>query len=233
MIRLALVALAQVFPTMPAPAPTTTVAPAPKPATVRVALTTTLGRIVLELEKERAPITTSNFLRYVDGKRLDGITFYRTVKVQPDFGFIQFGVQNAPKRVLPPIKHEPTTQTGVQHVDGAISLARLAPGTGAGDFTISVGDQRPSLDADPKRPGDNLGYAAFGRVVEGMEVVKRILDAPVATGGHFKGEQIAQPVVVTSVRRVAMTASPVPAAAITPAAASTPAKAGGQAPPSR
>lgn len=183
----------------PTPAPT----PAPAaPATVRVALATSMGRIVLELEKERAPITTANFLRYVDQRRLDGVTFYRTVRVQPKFGFVQFGVQNAPKRVLPPIKHEPTTQTGVHHVDGAISLARLAPGTGAGDFTISVGDQRPSLDADPSKPGDNLGYAAFGRVVEGMEVVHRIQDAPVDAGGHFAGEQIAQPIVITTARRV-------------------------------
>jgi peptidyl-prolyl cis-trans isomerase A (cyclophilin A) len=185
----------------PTPVPTPTPTPA-APATVRVALTTSLGRIVLELEKERAPITTANFLRYVDQRRLDGVTFYRTVRVQPKFGFVQFGVQNAPKRVLPPIKHEPTTQTGVRHVDGAISLARLAPGTGAGDFTISVGDQRPSLDADPSKPGDNLGYAAFGRVVEGMEVVHRIQDAPVAAGGHFAGEQIAQPIVITTARRV-------------------------------
>lgn len=181
-----------------APAPT----PAPAPATVRVALTTSEGRIVLELEKERAPVTTANFLRYVDQKRLDGVTFYRTVKVQPAYGFVQFGVQNAPKRVLPPIRHEPTTQTGVHHTDGAISLARLAPGTGAGDFTISVGDQRFSLDADPTRPGDNVGYAAFGHVVEGKDVILRILDAPVATGGFFKGEQIAKPVVIATVRRV-------------------------------
>ena len=197
MIRLALALLQAAV-----PAPAATPAPAPAPATVRVALTTSLGRIVLELEKDRAPVTTANFLRYVDGRRLDGVTFYRSVKVQPDFGFIQFGVQNAPKRVLPPIKHEPTTLTGVHHTDGAISLARLAPGTGAGDFTISVGDQRPSLDADPSKPGDNLGYAAFGHVVEGTDVVHRILDAPVAAGGYFKGEQIAQPIVVVSVRRI-------------------------------
>ncbi len=199
MIR-ALVCLAAAQVT-PAPTVSPTPTQAPPPAVVRVALATGQGRIVLELEKDRAPITTANFLRYVDGKRLDGITFYRTVKVQPDYGFIQFGVQNTPKRVLPPIKHEPTTLTGVHHTDGAISLARLAPGTGAGDFTISVGDQRFSLDADPARPGDNAGYAAFGRVVEGMDVVKRILDAPVAAGGFFKGEQIAQPVVITSARR--------------------------------
>ena len=186
-------------------APSAAPAPPPAPATVRVALATSEGRIVLELEQDRAPITTANFLRYVDQRRLDGVTFYRTVRVQPNYGFVQFGVQNAPKRVLPPIKHEPTTRTGVHHTDGAISLARLAPGTGAGDFTISVGDQRFSLDADPARPGDNAGYAAFGHVVEGMDVVRRILDAPVATGGVFKGEQIARPVVVTAARRAPWT----------------------------
>lgn len=180
--------------------------PATAPTTVRVALETGEGRIVLELEKERAPITTANFLRYVDGHRLDGIVFYRTVKVAPGFGFVQFGVQGAPKRMLPPIKHEPTTLTDVHHTTGAISLARLAPGTGRGEFTISVGDQRPSLDADPSKPGDNLGYAAFGHVVEGMDVVGRILDAPVAAGkGPFKGETIAAPVKVVSARRVSET----------------------------
>jgi peptidyl-prolyl cis-trans isomerase A (cyclophilin A) len=102
-------------------------------------------------------------------------------------------------------------QTGVHHTDGAISIARMAPGTAAGDFTISVGDQRFSLDADPKRPGDNLGYAAFGHVVEGMDVVKRIQNAAVAAGGHFKGEQIAQPVVIVTARRV-----PAPPAATAP-----------------
>lgn len=180
--------------------------PTPAPATVRVALETGEGRIVLELEKERAPITTANFLRYVDGHRLDGVVFYRTVKVAPGFGFVQFGVQGAPKRVLPPIKHEPTTLTDVHHTTGAISLARLAPGTGRGEFTISVGDQRPSLDADSGKPGDNLGYAAFGHVVEGMDVVGRILDAPIAAGkGPFKGETIAAPVRVVSARRVSET----------------------------
>ncbi|MFV1920101.1 peptidylprolyl isomerase [Sphingomonas sp. MJ1 (PH-R8)] len=185
-----------------APALAQTPAAAPPAAeTARVKVETSEGSIVLELEKSRAPITTANFLRYVDEKRLDGTVFYRTVRVTPTFGFVQFGVQNAPKRVLPPIKHEPTTQTGVRHVDGAISIARLAPGTAQGDFTISVGAQ-PSLDADPSREGDNLGYAAFGRVVEGMEVVHRILNAPVSEGGHFKGEMIADPVRILSARRI-------------------------------
>jgi peptidyl-prolyl cis-trans isomerase A (cyclophilin A) len=187
-----------------APAPTPTPTPAPKPATQKVALDTSFGRIVLELETQRAPITARNFLRYADQKRLDGIAFYRTVKVADKFGFIQFGIDNDPKRILPPIKHEPTTQTGVKHVNGAISTARLAPGTARGEFTISVGDQ-PSLDADPTRPGDNLGYAAFGKVVEGMEVVWKILDAPTsptAGEGVMKGQMLSPKIRILKVTRV-------------------------------
>ncbi|MBA4762212.1 peptidylprolyl isomerase [Sphingomonas sp.] len=188
----------------PAPTPTPTPAPAPKPATQKVALDTSFGRIVLELETQRAPLTARNFLRYADQKRLDGIAFYRTVKVADKFGFIQFGIDNDPKRILPPIKHEPTTQTGVKHVNGAISTARLAPGTARGEFTISVGDQ-PSLDADPARPGDNLGYAAFGKVVEGMEVVWKILDAPTsptAGEGVMKGQMLSPKIRILKVTRV-------------------------------
>lgn len=169
------------------------------PALPRVALETNEGRIVVELETARAPATAANFLRYAREKRLDGVDFYRAVRAGPAFDFVQFGVQNTPKRVLPPIKHEPTTRTGLKHLDGAISIARNAPGTANGDFTIMVGDQ-PSLDADPSRPGDNLGYAAFGRVVEGMDVVRRILEASKAAGGHFKGEMLAKPVRITSAR---------------------------------
>lgn len=192
-------ALAQSAPA-PAPVPSVT----PKPATQKVAIDTSMGRIVLELETERAPITARNFLRYADQKRLDGTYFYRTVKVADKFGFVQFGVDNQPKRILPPIKHEPTTQTGVKHLNGAISVARLAPGTARGEFTISVGDQ-PSLDADPSKPGDNLGYAAFGRVVEGMDVVWKILDAPTsptAGEGVMKGQMLEPKIRVLKVTRL-------------------------------
>jgi peptidyl-prolyl cis-trans isomerase A (cyclophilin A) len=179
--------------------------PAPPAANPRVAFETSAGRFVVEVEAGKAPITAKNFLRYVDQKRLDGITFYRTVKVQERFGFVQFGVQNAPAKMLPPIKHEPTSQTGVTHVDGAISMPRLAPGTARGEFTISVGAQ-PSFDADPARPGDNLGYAAFGRVVEGMDVIHKIFDAPVSPTktlqGSFKGEVPVAPVRVVTARRL-------------------------------
>jgi peptidyl-prolyl cis-trans isomerase A (cyclophilin A) len=202
MIHALLLAAAQAAAPLPAPAPPPPVAPA---ALTRVALDTSAGRIVLELETARAPITAANFLRYVDGKRLDGVVFYRAVKVAPDFGFVQFGTQNAPKRTLPPIRHEPTTQTGVHHTDGAISVARFAPGTARGDFTISVGDQTAGLDAHPDQPGDNQGFAAFGRVVEGMDVVKRILDGatdPAKGEGVMKGQFLLAPVTVTRARRL-------------------------------
>ncbi len=170
----------------------------------RVALDTSAGRIVIEADTRHAPVTAGNFLKYVAGKRLDGVVFYRTVKVADRFGFVQFGTNGDPKRTLPPIKHEPTTQTGLHHTEGTISVARFAPGTARGDFTISVGDQSPSLDADPGKPGDNLGYAAFGHVVEGMDVIVKILDAPVSptatVNGSFKGEVPAQAVKVISAR---------------------------------
>jgi peptidyl-prolyl cis-trans isomerase A (cyclophilin A) len=185
--------------------PATAQTPAAAPPTVRVALETTQGRIVVEVETAKAPITARNFLRYVDAKRLDGIVFYRTVKVQDRFGFVQFGVQNAPARMFPPIKHEPTSQTGVTHVDGALSMPRLAPGTARGEFTIMVGAQ-PSFDGDPSRPGDNLGYAAFGWVVEGMDVVLKIFDAPTSPtktlAGSFKGEVPVAPAKILTARRV-------------------------------
>lgn len=179
---------------------------APSAPNPRVALETGAGRIVVELFVDKAPITAKNFLRYVDARRLDGIVFYRTVKVADHFGFVQFGVQNAPARMFPPIKHEPTSQTGVKHLDGTLSVPRLAPGTGRGEFTISVGDQ-PSFDADPARPGDNLGYAAFGRVVEGMDVLLKIFDAPTSPTktlqGSFKGEVPEAAVKIVTARRVA------------------------------
>lgn len=181
----------------------TPVVEAPRPATVRVALQTSDGPIVLELEVERAPLTTANFLRYVDQKRMDGTTIYRATKVAQGYGLIQGGVRHDSKRVLPPIAHEPTTQTGLSHVDGAISMARAEPGSANGDFFITVGAM-PSLDAQPDQPGDNLGFAVFGRVVEGMDVVHRILDAPIsptAGEGALKGQMLAAPVRIVTARR--------------------------------
>jgi peptidyl-prolyl cis-trans isomerase A (cyclophilin A) len=176
--------------------------PVPAPELVKVVLTTAQGPIVLELEKGRAPVTTGNFLRYVDQKRLDGQTFYRaaTAPNAKDYGLIQFGTRNDPKRTLPPIAHEPTSKTGLSHKSGTISVARGDPGTAAGDFFIVVGDT-PGLDA---QPGDDPGFAAFGRVVEGMELVKSILAAPTHPDqgeGAMKGQFLAQPVTIITARR--------------------------------
>jgi peptidyl-prolyl cis-trans isomerase A (cyclophilin A) len=179
---------------------------APKPATVRVSLLTSEGPILLELEKERAPITTANFLHYVDTKHFDGMSFYRAVKVPnaPEFGLVQGGVHFDPRRMFPPIAHEPTSKTGILHTDGTISMARNAPGTAKGDFFITVGPMA-YMNADPAATGDNSGYAAFGHVVEGMDVVRRMLDAPIsptAGEGPLKGQMLAEPVKIISARRV-------------------------------
>lgn len=179
--------------------------PTPAPATVKVTLATKEGPIVLELEKERAPITAANFLRYVDQKRLDGAAFYRAAKAPnaPDYGLVQFGTRNEPKRTLPPIAHEPTSKTGLTHKSLTISLARAAPGTGAGDFFILVGDT-PSLDANPAQSGDNQGFAAFGRVVEGEALIRQMLAAPTDPNkgeGVMKGQYLAAPITIVSARR--------------------------------
>jgi peptidyl-prolyl cis-trans isomerase A (cyclophilin A) len=169
---------------------------------VKVALETSAGRIVVQLEPAKAPITTANFLRYVDAKRFDGIAFYRAMKLSWG-GLIQAG-QRDPKKLYPPIKHEPTSQTGLSHTEGTISMARFAPGTATADFTIMVGDMT-GLDAEPAVAGDNLGFAAFGRVIEGMEVVKAIWAAPTSPTlgeGLMKGQMLAPTVKVVSVRRV-------------------------------
>lgn len=198
------------------------VAAAPAPlGLVRVALTTTLGTIVLELDGKRAPITTANFLRYVDQKRLDGTVFYRAMRL--DFGgpgpqgLIQGGTQYDPKRILKPIAHEPTNLTGIVHKAGTISMARWQPGTATCDFSILLSDM-PALDANPGGPGDNAGYAAFGYVVEGMDVVQKIHAAPIsATRGEgvMRGQMIDAPIRIMTARRAKM---PPPAPPASPAA---------------
>jgi len=183
--------------------------PATLPDLVKVVLTTELGPIELELDAKRAPIATRNFVRYVDQKRFDGITFYRAMKLpwgeQPN-GLIQAGTRGDPRRDLPPIAHETTDQTGILHKAGSISMARWAPGTAKGDFSILLSDM-PSLDADPKStdPETRAGYTAFGRVSAGMEVVRQIYDAPISPTlgeGAMKGQMIAKPVKVITARRV-------------------------------
>jgi peptidyl-prolyl cis-trans isomerase A (cyclophilin A) len=169
---------------------------------VRVAIETSVGTILAETDP-RAPITSANFLRYVDEGRFDGVAFYRGMALTPDSGLIQGGTSGAADRILPPIAHEPTSQTGLSHVDGALSMARFDPGTATGDFFVIVGDVT-SLDAGRTTP-DDPGFAVFGRVVEGMEVVRRILEAPKSATegeGYMRGQMLDPRIEIVRVRRV-------------------------------
>ena len=170
----------------------------------RVVMTTGKGVITLELEAGKAPITTANFLRYVAGAKYDGASFFRAARRQgaPKEGSIVAGL--APRaQPYPAIAHESTTKTGLRHKAGTISLGRFAPGTARGDFFICVSDLA-YLDAKPGAPGDNLGFAAFGRVVAGMDVVRRILASPTSQTSPFpeqRGQWLKPPVPILSARR--------------------------------
>ncbi|MEO0462036.1 MAG: peptidylprolyl isomerase [Pseudomonadota bacterium] len=185
-------------------------APEPDPVyeTTNVVLQTELGSITIALETERAPITAANFLRYVEEGRLDGTVFYRAMSLpiepQPN-GLIQGGVQFDPKRVLPPIAHEPTTQTGLSHTNGALSMAMGEPGSATGDFSIMLQDQI-GLDARPdaKEAVWQNGYAVFGYVIEGMDVVAAIHGSgndPNKGQGAMRGQMLAEPVKIVTARR--------------------------------
>lgn len=192
MIRMYLSALiALLFATAPAMA---------APGIVKVSLRTSEGTILVAVDTKRAPITAKNFLAYVDKKNFDGVTFYRAAKTKTAMvGLIQGGPRRNYVKTLPPIAHEPTSKTGLRHVDGALSMAREAPGSAMGDFFIVVGAQ-PSMDAK----GGDPGYAVFGKVVSGMPVVKKILQAKTFKGGFgpMKGQFIEKPVKIIEARRV-------------------------------
>jgi len=149
-----------------------------------VVIKTELGDITVELYPDKAPISVNNFLTYVEENRFKEATFYRVVTMenQPDNGIkiqvIQGGnYDDDHPDSLPPIAHETTYQTGIKHTDGVISMARMEPGTANDDFFICVGNQ-PELDYGGKRNPDGQGFAAFGKVVKGMDVVHKIHQVP-------------------------------------------------------
>lgn len=184
-----------------AASPSLVLAAAPKP---RVAIQTDHGVIVVELENGKAPITSANFLRYVDAHKYDGGTFYRASKTKgvKGAGSIQGGPPDRVRRFAP-IAHESTRTTGIKHRAGTISMARNAPGTATCDFFICASPQ-PYLDAKSGGKGDNEGFAAFGGVVQGMDVVKKILalkaDGP-ALYEAMKGQMLNPPVKILSMKR--------------------------------
>lgn len=168
---------------------------------VRVRMETEMGSIVVELDGRRAPVTTTNFLRYVDAGRFDDIVFYRAARTRghEHRGFIQGGINRNYRRMFPPVAHEATSETGLSHVEGAISMARSARGNAMGEFFITS-VAIPQMDAE----GEDPGYAAFGRVVEGMDVVRQILALPTvpnAGRGAMRDQMIRDPVKIISVRR--------------------------------
>ena len=185
-----------------APSFAQTAEPAPAPSVaedlVKVALETEKGRIVLALDKERAPVTTANFLAYVDKGWLNGQPFYRALKYG-EGGIIQGGVRDGAKQ-LPPIKHESTATTGLKNVGGTIAMANAGAGTARSDFFIMTHDV-PAFDAK----GPDIGFAAFGRVIEGMEVIHAILASPVSPTkgeGVMRGQMLDPVVTIVKASRV-------------------------------
>ncbi len=177
---------------------------------VAVTLRTAMGDIDLELYPDRAPITVANFLAYLDAGHYNGGSFYRVVRYDNDNGspkieVIQGGVRDEGRgRALPPIAHESTQDTGLRHVDGAISMGRGAVGTATSEFFICIGDQ-PGLDHGESRNADMQGFSVFGQVVRGMDVVRAInrIEATAPSDNEYtRGQILAEPVrILEAVRR--------------------------------
>jgi peptidyl-prolyl cis-trans isomerase A (cyclophilin A) len=151
-----------------------------------ILIETRFGDIELELYPDKAPKTVGSFLSYVDSGFYKNSSFYRVLKEenQPSASFkselIQGGIWNTNYKKgisLPGIPHEPTNQTGIFHKNGTISLARTTPGTASSEFFICIGDQ-PAYDFGGAANTDGQGYAAFGKVIKGMDVVKKIHNQP-------------------------------------------------------
>lgn len=184
-----------------------TPAPAAFPA-VQVRLHTAQGDIVLALDPAHAPVTAANFLHYVDQKRFDGAQFYRAVPMGDDGqnGLLQGGLFGTRLQPFKPIAHEAPAVTGLHHVDGAVSMARGEPGSAQSEFFIVVGDL-PYLDGKD----DDLGYAVFGHVESGMDVVKQLMAMPRsadAGGADMHGQMLSSPVKIITARREVASGKP-------------------------
>ena len=192
--------------------------PPPLGDSVLVELITEHGTIIVELDHKRAPITVENFMRYVDSGRYNGMTFYRAMHLnwgtEPN-GILQGGLNQFPQKLMKPVAHEPTNVTGLTHKAGTLSMARNAPGTAMADFSILLSDLT-SFDANPNGADaeSKAGYAAFGQVVSGMEVVRRIYDvprSPTKGEGFMKGQMLDPQVKVSKVRRAPLVQPAAPA----------------------
>src|SRR5688572_1942507 len=177
---------------------------------LRVHVQTAFGDIVVEVDQAKAPATAANFLRYVDAGHYDGGIWHRTVKMnnQPEspvkIEVIQAAVNpDRAKDGFPPIALERTNQTGILHKDGVISMARGAPDSATSGWFICINDQ-PSLDFGGARHPDGQGFAAFGRVVSGMDVVRKIQAAPSSTNRttNTEAQQLTPPIKIIKVARI-------------------------------
>lgn len=180
----------------------------PTPGYVRVRIETSMGNIVVALDAKRAPKTTANFMNYVDDGRFENTKFYRASRAKSDQrrGFIQGGIDTDFRRtIVPGVPLEPTSRTGITHLAGVISMARREETDSAtGNFSILVSPS-PQMDATPGRPG----YAAFGHVVSGMDVVRKILALPTCCGkGPMFGQMIQKDVRIIKVVRLDGKATP-------------------------
>ena len=176
---------------------------------VRVRLETVAGNMELSVYREAAPESAGSFLYHLDRGLFDGAAFFRAVRPDNDNGspiieVIQARLSN-PSMALPPVRHETTRETGIRHLDGTLSLGRTEPGTGCGaEFFITVGDQ-PSLDFGGRRNEDGLGFAAFGRVTDGMGVVRRIqrMESTGSTDeAYVEGQILNRPVTILKAVRI-------------------------------
>jgi peptidyl-prolyl cis-trans isomerase A (cyclophilin A) len=167
----------------------------------KILIRTELGNIYARLDLKKAPVTSLNFLRYIDNSMFDSACFYRVVRLdnQPRDSIrievIQGGRYENEDNGFEPIAHETTEMTGIKHRDGTISMARNGPGTATSEFFICVGDQ-PELDYGGKRNPDGQGFAAFGKIVKGMDVVNKIHSI------NADGQYLQKPVIILRITRV-------------------------------
>ena len=174
-----------------------------------VILSTVLGDVEITLETERAPLSSANFLQYVERGFYNGASFYRAVdyvEASERRALVQGGVIDledpaaSQDRMLPPVEHEGPGQTGLKNVRGSVVLARLEPGTAQSEFFINLEDA-PRYDdmAEPEPPLDGLGYAVFGHVTAGMEVLETIVKQdrrPTPEIPVMDGQILAEPVII-------------------------------------
>ena len=170
-------------------------------------LQTTVGTIHIELYSEKAPISVANFLRYADDGYFNNTSFYRAVRYENDNGspkieVIQGGIGDG-ERAYPMIMHESTNISGLKHLDGTLSMSRGAVDTATSDFFICIGDQS-GLDFGASRNSDGLGFAAFGRVTSGMDIVRKIHQMPsdkLTDNSYVKGQLINNPIIIKTIQR--------------------------------